>query len=259
MPDGSLIPLSSPHSPAVSTSLIKDVFVEDAVSHASVKISAFLLELPAPAPSPDPAAPVSPRPVLPYDPFPPISAALKANKKAPVSLLLHHIALVFNALATERRMRHQNNIAVDLVPVCFFCGLAQDSIRHIYAECAIVKLARRRFLDSLSHSTPSPFSLAHSFLALPADASVSYSLAVLAFNFAVWRYRLPAKAARHERDPIWLAERVTELASGVLLRCRPSCVKVPVSPDDAQAAHRSLVDSLPPAALLSYTDGSASP
>ena len=73
--------------------------------------------------------------------------------------------MINNALATSRRMRHQNGIRPGDVPSCFFCGDGEDSLTHVLSECAVVCEARLRFLGLLGLS-PGPFTLPS--LTLPA-------------------------------------------------------------------------------------------
>ena len=87
-------------------------------------------------------------------PLPPVALlATVADNLASVSfarpgLLSHQMALVNNALASERRMRHQNKLRVDQVARCFYCGLGEDSITHIYAHCPVIIEARGVFFGS---------------------------------------------------------------------------------------------------------------
>ena len=62
------------------------------------------------------------------------------------------MALTNNALATSRRMRHQNGVLVPLVPPCFFCGHFEDSLSHIFLECRVIFLARKKFFGSMGLS-----------------------------------------------------------------------------------------------------------
>jgi hypothetical protein len=188
--------------------------------------------LPLPALPPDPTAASPLDPVAASDGLTLISLSLKQCKHCPSSLLFHHIALIHNALPTLRRMRHQNKIALADVPSCFFCASDQDSIAHIYGPCHVVSEARSLFLSLHGLSSPSPFTLGHSFLFLPCTTPppTPYTIAILSFNLAVWRFRVPARHTAPERGPDWRVARIAELADTILSRSHPSRRKTPTSP-----------------------------
>jgi ribonuclease HI len=84
---------------------------------------------------------------------------------------------------------------------------------------------------------------------------------VIAFNFAVWKFRLPAAAAKLERTEDWLVSRLTELARSYLSACPGPKPKKrrSLDPFTDVSLHNHSVLSAPPDAALCYTDGSASP
>lgn len=88
------------------------------------------------------------------------------STRAPPHLLLHDFNLLHNALPTSRRMRHMSKIAIDDVQKCFFCGLDQDSLIHIYTYCRVVNSARISFFNSLSLDLSSFYSTLPPFLPL---------------------------------------------------------------------------------------------
>ena len=63
-----------------------------------------------------------------------ISENMSKLSHAPQHLLSFHMSFVNNALATSRRMRQQNFLSILHVDACFFGGLYQDSIVHIFSE-----------------------------------------------------------------------------------------------------------------------------
>ena len=138
LPDGRLVSPSPPTSSRVYKIIVEGFFLEDAVRKVGSKISIFLAKN-------DPSCP---------PPLPPVALlATVADNLASVSfarpgLLSHQMALVNNALASERRMRHQNKLRVDQVARCFYCGLGEDSITHIYAHCPVIIEARGVFFGS---------------------------------------------------------------------------------------------------------------
>ena len=105
LPDGSLVSPSPATSSRVYKIIVDGFFLEDAVRKVGSKISNFLTKN-------DPSCPL---------PLPSVALlATVADNLASVSfarpdLLSHQMALVNNALASERRMRHQNKLRVDQV------------------------------------------------------------------------------------------------------------------------------------------------
>ena len=84
---------------------------------------------------------------------------------------------------------------------------------------------------------------------------------LLAFNFAVWRYREPAHAAKDAQSPQWVAQRIFELASTLLRRIKAPTRKRKNNFDNNAIAddHSASLVEAGPAAVICYTDGSASP
>jgi len=79
---------------------------------------------------------------------------------------------------------------------------------------------------------------------------------VIAFNFAVWKFRLPAAAAKLERTEDWLVSRLTELARSYLSACPGPKPKKrhSLDPFTDVSLHNHSVLSAPPDAALCYTD-----
>ena len=116
LPDGTLVPLINPASPAVYKIVIQDVFYDDAAEHCGCKVLKHI----------SPSSTVSPLDVI---------SSISSNLRSiasPNFLLLHHFSLINNALPTSRRLRHQFHIAVDNVAPCYFCGRKQDSLSLIF-------------------------------------------------------------------------------------------------------------------------------
>jgi hypothetical protein len=104
-----LVPLATLTSPAIYQAVIEDVFLQKAISHCGTKLVSFLeTNLPAtPPPPPDCIESVS-------------KALSIASRSCPPSFLFHHLSLTSNALATSRRMRHQNKVSITEVSLLWF-------------------------------------------------------------------------------------------------------------------------------------------
>ena len=226
--DGTLVHLPNPSSSAIYVALIRDNFLPEASTHCSSKLSSFIsanqpLFLPPP---PSCLLPVS-------------SALAFAASSLPSSYLFHHFSFVNNALATSRRMRHQNLISKSDVPTCFFCALGQDSTVHLFSECLVINAARLAFLSTISLSAPFlslfPLSSSPSF-SLPLYFSFLIStprffvLPVLSFNFAVWKFRCPALGSLLEQPNSWRIARVAELAASLHDRARTRPKRKTIAP-----------------------------
>ena len=272
MPDGTLLPLSSPSSSCIYKAILFDVFFDVCVSDLSIKICASL-SLPPPAPD------------FPDSSIFSISSALFSSS-APPYLLSHHFSLVNNALPSSRRMRHQTNTPISAVAPCFFCGLSEDSLPHIYSSCSIISSARSLFFRSLSLSlfavpssvtpsllVPSPlashgvcstdssallaFPLSWSFLV---DVNHKYSLPILAFNLAVWRFRKPAHASRSQKSAEWLCDRILEVSQALYRHALASpSKKLRIAPSLCPSVqkHDALLVAASTDTAFAYTDGSA--
>lgn len=296
--DGTLIPVSPLSSSTIYQSIIQDVYLDASSDRSALKTSTFLS-----ANSPSPVPPAA---------FEDIITNLHSARRLPQFLLAHQFSLSNNSLATSRRMRHQNHLALDQVPACFFCHTSQDSLTHIYSECQVVIAARLTFFQysgldcpppssatppatpsatpsatppTTSSATPSatlsatppppssPSLAAASLPSPPPEPLPTYPLSAafliqlkpefviptIVFNFAVWRYRLPAKATHGQKDKNWLVARIVEVAAilhrGILLK-NTRCLSVS---DESADAHTLLIDAELHSTAICYTDGSASP
>ena len=356
--DGALVPLPVVTSSAIYKSMLFDVSFNESTKHTGIKIHTTL-------------SPSTPNLSDPDSTLFSISSSL-FSVSAPSFLLFHHMNLINNALATSRRMRHQNKHTLEQVPVCFFCGDGQDSLIHIYTECFVISRARSLFFRSLSFSPSllstlslsvasvppsfpcsltspsfssspassfSPLSVLDSSavpsvsrsdslslfsfpssplvpalssspllspLSFPSSASVPVSsllsvsvssfppsplspatlvpstagalgaqfplactflcgvdvklvLPILAFNFAVWKYRIPARAARSQQTLDWLCNRIIDIARHVNKPVQTSSKKqshfLGLCPSVAR--HDALLTSATSDTAICYTDGSA--
>ena len=253
LPDGKLLPITPPTSPTTYKIFVEDVFLDKASYSLGSKISSFLFLHPSPlfpAPFPAPSFFTSA-----------LSSALSIS--LPSFLPFFHLSLTNNALASARRTRHQFGISISNVAACHYCNLHEDSIDHLYSQCEVVLRARSIFLhssgfaSSLFHSPHHP-PLAFTFLISTPPPLVKH---VITFNFAVWKFRLPASAAKLERTEDWLVSRLIELARSYLSSSPGPKPKKRHSPDPFMeiSIHNQAVLNAPPVAALCYTDGSASP
>ena len=253
---GRLIPVCPSGSPEVYKSIISDVYCEDASIHLNSKILSFIHDQTDSTNTPPELADFGN-----CNTFCLIDK-LDSTKGLPYYISWFYLKLINNALATSRRMRHQNNIRLQDVASCFFCGEGQDSVLHIFSSCSIIHTARVTFLKSISASLaellPSLFLLQHVYL-LGIDKRLTRPL--LAFNFAVWNYRKPALAARLVRDSYWLINHIVDLSFTTLNSFKATKIKRTRSIDPVVEAlsHNRLVCEALPSTLLCYTDGSASP
>jgi ribonuclease HI/exonuclease III len=258
--DNTLTPLPKCDSSSIYQALVEDIYLQKAVEHCGDKIVKFIKHnFPgSPPPSPFCVGEIS-------------KAMAYAAKSSPSSFLLHHFSLINNALATSRRMRHQNSLSVAQVARCFFCNESEDSLTHIYCWCPVVHSARVSFFHqqgctgklvslfaSFTAPLPSclPFPLCVSFLI---DVPLDLVNPLLAFNFAVWKFRSPSLGTTAELDNVWRSARIAELAFTCLRRLKMPKKSGKISTDDSIASHDAILSSAPPNSLVCYTDGSASP
>jgi ribonuclease HI len=105
-----------------------------------------------------------------------------------------------------------------------------------------------------------PFPLHTSFLAAPLPKELLAPL--LAFNSAAWRFRKPAQASRLVKAPVWIVDRLVELAHSLLQTIKPPKRKKVGNSAAAEASideHSKVVMEAGPDTFICYTDGSASP
>ena len=102
------------------------------------------------------------------------------------------------------------------------------------------------------------FPLAASFLV---NVAPEFSGLLLAFNAGVWRYRIPACAARVVQTRDWMINRIVESASLALLSTIPARKRKRVVPvaDSGILEHNAIVAAMKSNVVVCYSDGSASP
>jgi ribonuclease HI len=304
LPDGKLLPLSNGKSSSVYKALIADVYLDDVLAHYGEKYLKFI--------SPAVSQNISPSNVISS-----ISNNLSnLNKKVPSYLRFFHFKLINNALPTSRRCRHFLNFSIDQVEKCFFCGLDQDSVLHIFGSCSVVGNARSAFFSSLSLNTivfstafpssdferkgdgnamdigrrsrlfPKLFSYLSSLNppSLPSSSPSAHAspvssvcfcssllcgvdssliLPILCFNFAVWSFRVSAKAARCVRTLNWLINRIREFSTiifnSTVIKPKPKAFRSSKEESSSLLVHNSLLADIGDDLIVCYTDGSASP
>ena len=213
----------------------------------------------------------------------------------PANIRHNHRKIVFNALATDRRIRHFITNPPRLPGPhqfpCHICGLGEDNILHIFGDCPAVTSARSTFGRIIGihlKNDPKHYGLACKATRSGDPPSKDYDRlprrtnATIIFNYAVW----------HNRSNFFITKRrilSTEEASNrikdvalmlwrryVPARWRPTHDNLPPdlaildstaygsagkrTPEQKVAAQqygRSLIASIPPSHHIAYTDGSA--
>ena len=244
--DGTLIAPPDASSPSLYRILVQDVYLEDAAEHLGVKMRKFLtskgsLDLPEA-----------------QDCINNLARNLAHVKHVPRRFLAFHFSLVNNAVATARRMRHQNYQGRAQVAKCSYCAIAEDSIEHWLGRCVVV-LSARASIFALEGAAAVKDTLSHSYLIFP-DTSPLVSAVTLAFNFAVWKCKDIAFSSRDERNNQFRVSRLVELAEVFLAQCRRPVRKLTNGDGfDSISAHEALVEKTSRDTLFVYTDGSATP
>ena len=96
------------------------------------------------------------------------------------------------------------------------------------------------------------------------DCPIDYVAPILAFNYAVWKFRQPAQTSILVESLAWILDRLTEHALAQLL-----CIKKPTRNckkplvtgliEEETVFHDVIVSAITPNTFICYTDGSASP
>ena len=178
------------------------------------------------------------------------------------------MALTNNALASSRRMRHQNKLGKDQIEPCFFCGRFEDSLSHIYLDCVVVYLARKKFFGSLGLtffssatflpapdlSQPAfPSSLSISRISVPSLPLSSSSLSSLSHSssHSLTVSSLSSLSAQtHTHSPLSSPASLPLLSQNVLSSCSPSHSSV-FCPSSSSTSLASLSLSVPSVSSLS--------
>ena len=96
------------------------------------------------------------------------------------------LRLTFNALPFDHRLRNASILNTPSPLKCVFCGAAEDSLRHVYGECEVVKTARASYGSHIGCDLGA--GLRDALMLFPAT-SPTKTLGSCAFNFAVWHLR----------------------------------------------------------------------
>ena len=119
--DGTL----TPTSPLLYQALVDYEFLPLAEAHCGNKVVKFLSSN--------------------FDSYsPPLSFAAR---NTPAYFLFSHFSLENNAVATSRRMRHQNKLSLSLVDKCFYCNICDAFVfllhRYPQSEGSVLSTAQR--------------------------------------------------------------------------------------------------------------------
>lgn len=113
--------------------------------------------------------------------------------KVPAFIRWHQCKIIFHALLTARRLRH-NGVAADgtqphlhAETLCLLCGAMFDDFRHIYFECTPVLWAYTHLRYMYANQAPETMQLDD--LVLTSPKSRQLVLFQLIFNYAVWQAR----------------------------------------------------------------------
>ena len=127
------------------------------------------------------------------------------------NLLVHHLRLYTNSLATDRRIKrfahnasvHPGKSIINPYP-CYLCENGEDSIDHIYTNCVTVRKQLRLLAEDHKEwkaliSVSFAETLANSKLPLyvmdfDSPEDLNGAAFVLAFNYAVWELRKSVRA-----------------------------------------------------------------
>jgi ribonuclease HI len=187
-------------------------------------------------------------------------------------------------VVSNARASFFRNLSLDISPFSRTSPSSPlSSSPSISSECILPRKIHscrlRNFIFSLMHSPssssfPSPLpsfdisplapetigaSLGPTFLI---DIPRALVQPVLAFNFAVWKYRKPARAAAPVRGLEWIVSRIAESATNLISCFKSKKRKAPLAVpliEPSISNHNSIVSSSDSSVAICYTDGSASP
>ena len=247
--DGTLIPLSDFSSPFLYNSLVEDEYLDTAMNHTGNKISKFLARKSLFAATDAEGCMLA------------LAHNMALARKVPRPYTVYHFTLVNNAVATERRKRHQFGVERQRVAFCSYCGTDDESIEHWLERCGIIRRARASLFARIGIVYGAEKDTL-SFSYLVSDKfPLSTNMAVLALNYAIWNYREAARSTRGIVTVAYLIDRLIELSIRLYDQwSRPKKPKNcaggfdPIESHDVQL--RELVDR---DTLVYYNDGSASP
>ena len=237
LPDGTLLPLAATTSTAIYRSLIADVYLEEVTEKLGEKVAKFVGK--------NSEKKVA-EPMVCIDN---ITRNMVRIKHIPLTYRFFQFSLLNNALATSRRRRHQEGKTVAEVAKCYYCGIGEDSVAHLFERCKIVREARNQLMGkTLDNSLSSAFLI---------DCAASDIASLICFNYAVWNFREKAAGAWTEKGAEWRQSRLVELTRTFLERCKKPVRRSGHHEKDDDSEHDLLVESAGPKALICYTDGSA--
>ena len=154
-----------------------------------------------------------------------------------------------NSLTTAVRRKHFQTPE----NACLYCKTGEDSIGHLFNSCSVVKAAATGLFSSLGlPPSTTPTTLRKAFLADPIPTQQKETAAAtLCFTFAVWSFRLKTTPIEEKGDE-WVVSHLQTLARANLSSFTDKKKR------DAEDVSRQ-ISTIPPDAIVCYTDGSASP
>lgn len=243
----SLNVIPNPTSSNLYHKLVADVYLDETFDHLSNRLTDNAMRHLTPLPSANN-----------------IINNIKLARPFPQRIFYHHMLLCLNALPTAARTRWFNGMT-DVK--CHFCNQGADSIIHIYTQCTVVAAARCQFFclstkhqctvphphleQNINQCEISDFPFTHTLLSSTPSHLISPTLA---FNMAVWNFRLPASASKFERSPEWIISKIVSI--GCLISSPP---KKTEHKSSHPCSHENIVKGLSADSIVCYTDGSASP
>ena len=164
------------------------------------------------------------------------------------------LRLVFNALPFDvRRKAAQMEVRRGgerrLLLSCYLCGAGEDSVRHVYGECAVVRRARAQVAEAADCELGD--TLEHATLVTPPPSRTLPSLLTVVFNWTVWHLRT-AFFRTLSTPPLY-----SQAAQKI---CNWTLSHLPVSKKGGTKAESEVIElacSPPSSAIVAFTDGSA--
>ena len=156
--------------------------------------------------------------------FPTISSNCLLGRTIPSYLRAFFFSFLSNALPTARRRRHAMGLTKAQVDKCIYCGVGEDSIRHLFNDCASINQVAIVFFGLIRLPLSfAPVSLRAAFLAdsLPSPIATRVVSAILATTFAAWSFRDRARAPMVDRGKDWVIKRVVNLSLTLFLSMAP--------------------------------------
>jgi ribonuclease HI len=134
---------------------------------------------------------------------------------------------------------------------CYYCGVGEDSVEHVYGECPVVRTARLRLGEEVGCTFG--HGLEVTMLAFPVLDNKAVAASIVCFNWAVWSERTDHILAMDSLpDSSSSVNRILQLARGKL---PVTGTGVPKGEEEVAA----LATHPPGDATIIFTDGSAIP